>query len=264
MFVYVDLEHERVKRLDPDAWTRSLADRLREKYRLERIAGDSCLVVRYRDVSPALVHRVRARAVVVSGCYTDFEHYTDESLVGLRAIFREAAWPLLGICGGHQLLAQAHSGEIGPMGELPPGAPDPYAGIEPRGYQPGMKQERGFMPILVDNAHPLFTGFDHKPLFLQSHYWEVKTAPEGFRVPAASDLCAIQAIVHPKLPLLGVQFHPERYNDDYPDGRQLLKNFFDAYVNVDDDKDDDQAGTGREPHVKEPAGQAPPARGSGL
>ena len=262
MFIYVDLEHERVKEIDPDAWTRSLADRLREKYRLEGIAGDSCLVVRYHDVDPDLAHRVRARAIIVSGCYTDFEHYSDEKLAGLRAVYREAAWPLLGICGGHQLLAEAYGSEIGPMGELPPGAPDPYAGIEPRGYQPGMKQERGFMTVLVDNAHPLFTGFDHKPFFLQSHYWEVKVAPDGFRVPAASELCGVQAISHRELPLLGVQFHPERYDDDYPDGRRLLHNFFEAYVNA--DRVGDRAETAPEATVQEPAGEASTVQGSRL
>ena len=254
MIIYVDLEHERVKQLDPDAWNHSLADRLREKYRLEGIAGDSCLVVRYHNVNPDLVHGVRARAVIVSGCYTDFVHYTDESLAGLRAVYREAAWPLLGICGGHQLLAQAYGGEIGSMGELPPGAPDPYAGIEPRGYEPGMKQERGFMSVLVDNAHPLFAAFDHKPVFLQSHYWEVKKAPDDFRVPGASELCGVQAIAHRELPLLGVQFHPERYNEDYPDGRQLLKNFFESYVDKGDSK--------RERHVQERATQTPAAHRS--
>jgi hypothetical protein len=36
----------------------------------------------------------------------------------------------------------------------------------------------------------------------------------------------IEAMRHRTRPLYGVQFHPERYTDDHPDGRAILANFF--------------------------------------
>jgi GMP synthase (glutamine-hydrolysing) len=221
MIVYVDLEHERLQQ-QPDLWEKSLAGRLKYKYRLEDISGEPCLIVRYARVNPLLLRELNVRVVVVSGCRTDFEHYSEESLAGLRAIYREATWPILGLCGGMQLLAQSYGADIGPLGPLAPGEADPYAG----GYLPGVKQERGFMPVRVCRPHPLFAGLAPQPTFFQSHYWEVKSTPEGFQLLAESDLCQVQAIVHKELPVVGVQFHPEQYDAEHADGQRLLKNFF--------------------------------------
>jgi GMP synthase (glutamine-hydrolysing) len=224
MIVYVDLEHADLRR-QPALWEESRARCLDIKYRLEDVAGEPCLIARYDRVSPARLHALHVRAVVVSGCYSEFERYPAESLAGLRAAFREAAWPTLAFCGGHQLLAQAYGADIGPMGRLPPGAPEPYAGSGLY-YVPGEKQERGFMRVRALRPHPLFEGVGSQPLVFQSHYWEVKSAPRGFQVLAESDLCPVQAIAHESLPLVGTQFHPEQYDAEHPDGRTMLENFF--------------------------------------
>ncbi len=219
MIVYVDLEHDRLRQ-DPARWNASLARRLEVKYRLEDISGEPCLIVRYHRVSPALLESVSARAVLVSGCYTDFEHYAGSDLSGLRAVYRAAAWPTLGFCGGAQLMAQAHGADLGPLGPLEAGGP-----IENE-FASGMKQEQGFMPVTVQAQHPWLAGLGPAPEFFQNHYWEIKGAPAGFRVLAGSELCGIQALAHERLPLFGTQFHPELYDDAHPAGRDLIKNFF--------------------------------------
>ena len=221
MLIYVDLEHARLQQ-QPELWEKSLARRLKHKYYLEEISGELCLIVRYDKVNPNLLRELNINAVVVSGCHTDFEHYSAESLAGLRAVYREAAQPILGLCGGYQLLAQAYGAEIGPLGPLSPGEPDPYNGA----YLPEVKQERGFMPVKLRRSHPLFDQLPQPPTFFQAHYWEVKAPPEGFHVLAESDLCRVQAIAHADRPLFGVQFHPEEYDEAHPDGRKVLENFW--------------------------------------
>ena len=221
MIVYIDLEHERVRR-DPTRADESLARRLRVAYRLEDISGEPCMVVRYTRVSPELLREVKARAVLVSGCETDFEHYAEADLAGLRAVYRAAEWPTLGLCGGMQLMAQTLGAPIDAMPALAPGEADPYGGA----YVPGVRQERGFMPVRVEAGHPWFDGLGDRPELFEAHYWEVKAPPPGFRVLAESDLCGIQALAHAELPLFGTQFHPEAYDDDHPAGRRLLENFF--------------------------------------
>jgi GMP synthase (glutamine-hydrolysing) len=221
MIVYVDLEHDRLQN-KPELWQESLARRLQIKYRLEDISGDRCLIVRYLHLSPALLYRLNVQAVAISGCHTDFEHYNEESLAGLRVVYREAAWPILGFCAGHQLMAQAYGAEIGPMGPLPPDTPSPHNGS----HRPGMQEERGVMPVRVHTSHPLIDNLPQQPTFFQSHYWEVKSLPTGFETLAASDLSPIQAIAHAELPIFGVQFHAEQYDEAHPDGRQILENFF--------------------------------------
>ncbi|MBE7470457.1 MAG: gamma-glutamyl-gamma-aminobutyrate hydrolase family protein [Anaerolineales bacterium] len=220
MLVYVDLEHQRLQQ-QPELWEESLARRLKHKYRLEELSGDLCLMVRYDRLNPNLLRELQARAVIVSGCHTDFERYSADSLTGLRAVYREAAQPVLGLCAGMQLLAEAYGAEIGPLGPLAPGEADPYQGA----YLSGVKQERGFMPVKVNNTHRLFAGLPAQPTFFQAHYWEVKALPASFRALAETDLCRVQAIAHRDLPLFGVQFHPEEYDDAHPDGRKVLENF---------------------------------------
>jgi GMP synthase-like glutamine amidotransferase len=230
MIIYIDLEHKRLQN-EPTLWEQSLADRLKHKYRFEKLSGDHCLLVRYDAVSPAVLDELDAWAVVVSACYTDFEHYSDESLDGLRAIYRQASRPILGICAGMQLMAQSHGGAIGPIGQLGPG--ELAQGLGARGYVPGARQERGFSPVMVHadrGGSPtvpiLMEGLEGEVLFFQSHYWEVKELPSGFASLAKSGLCKIQAIAHENKPIYGVQFHPEEYNNEHPDGKMLLANFF--------------------------------------
>lgn len=222
MLIYVDLEHDRLQQ-QPELWEKSLARQLKVKYRLEELSGQVCLIVRYYRVNPALLRELNVRAVIVSGCHTDFEHYRDDSLAGLRAIYHEAAQPLLGFCGGMQLLAQAYGAELGPLGLLPPGQADPYGDA----FGAGMKQERGFRPVRLDSTHRLFDRLPRESIFFQAHYWEVKTLPEGFRNLAESNLCGIQAIAHRDRPIFGTQFHPEEYDEAHTDGRKVLENFLD-------------------------------------
>jgi GMP synthase-like glutamine amidotransferase len=230
MIAYVDLEHDRLQQ-QPELWEKSLARRLKHKYRLEELSGGLCLIMRYHRVSPALLRQLNIRAVVVSGCHTDFEHYPEESLAGLRAVFREAAQPILGLCGGMQLLAQAYGAEIGPLGPLAPGLhlrPGKRQKTllqQAEAFGVGMKQERGFMSVQVDTSHRLFEDLSPQSTFFQAHYWEVKAPPPAFHVLAKSDLCGVQALAHANLPLFGVQFHPEEYDEAHPDGRKVLENF---------------------------------------
>lgn len=222
MIVYVDLEHDRLRE-QPEEYEMSLARRLKQKYRFEDISGEPCLIVRYHHVSPALLRELNVRAVLLSGCSTDFEHYDEKYLAGLRAVLKEAAWPTIGFCAGHQIMAQTYGAAIDAIGPLPPAGPDPN---QAAGHPAGMKQERGFMPVRVSQGHALFDGLGQQPTFFQSHYWEVKSPPPGFQVFAETDVSAVQMMAHSELPLFGTQFHPEEYDERHTDGRQLLENFF--------------------------------------
>ncbi|MCA1553361.1 MAG: gamma-glutamyl-gamma-aminobutyrate hydrolase family protein [Chloroflexi bacterium] len=223
MIVYVDSEHERLRQHDPTQWERALARHLQIKYRLEDISGEPCLIVRYDRISPQFLRAVQARAVLVSGNWTLLEFYTDAQMAGLRAVFREAAWPTLGLCGGHQMLAHTYGAQVSPLGPLVSGDPQFPPELT---FLPGMRQERGFMPIRLLQPHPLLDGLSPQPVVYQSHYWQVNAAPLGFRVLASSDLCQVQAIAHETKPLFGTQFHPELFADEHPDGRRILDNFF--------------------------------------
>jgi GMP synthase-like glutamine amidotransferase len=227
MLLFVDLEHERLQRDDPERGQRTYANRLRVKYRLEDISGEPCLLMRYHQVTPERLHDLPIKALIVSGNATEFEHYCEEHLAGLRAVLRAAAYPTLAFCGGCQILAQSYGAAIGPIGPLPPGMYDPDADNQ---LAPGMIQERGFMPVNVIESHPLFAGLGPTPIFLESHYWEIKAPPPGFALYASTPKCRVQMVAHERLPVMAVQFHPEYYDDAHPDGQKLLENFCRFYL----------------------------------
>ncbi|HZD59492.1 MAG TPA: gamma-glutamyl-gamma-aminobutyrate hydrolase family protein [Anaerolineae bacterium] len=94
--------------------------------------------------------------------------------------------PILGICFGHQLIAKAFGEEV--------------VRREPR---------VGFADIKKVEDDPLFSGLPslwRSPIY---HRDRVESVPEGFKLIATSDYCAIQAMRHTELPIWTVQFHPE-------------------------------------------------------
>jgi GMP synthase (glutamine-hydrolysing) len=187
--------------------------------------------VRYSRLTPALLRRLNIRAVLLSGHHTTLKQYDPQDLAGLEAVLEEAAWPTLGLCGGFQFMAQFFGAEVGPMEHLAAGAAEPETPIPPelvasRAPEPDIRRERGFLPVTVVEAHPLFDGLGQSPVFFHLHSWEVKSLPEDFVRLAGTDICQIQVMAHQDVPLFGVQFHPELYTDSHPDGRKLLKNLF--------------------------------------
>jgi GMP synthase-like glutamine amidotransferase len=222
VILLVDLEHHRLHQ-DPESADQELARQLRIKYRLEEISDQFCLIQRHERVTPPLLDVLKPAAMLVSGNFTDWHHYDPATLAGVRAIFRQGELPVLAFCGGAQLMVESFGGELGPMGPWQEG--DTRKGANDERW-PGMRQERGFMPIKLVGEHPLLTGVPERPVVLQAHYWEIKSLPEDFANYAISRLCPIQLVAHRDRPLFGCQFHPEQYDEAHPDGRLLLQNFF--------------------------------------
>ncbi|MEM6587878.1 MAG: type 1 glutamine amidotransferase [Pseudomonadota bacterium] len=115
-------------------------------------------------------------------------------LKGEKAIIREAVLerelPFLGLCLGHQLLAEALGGKVGPS-KIP---------------------EIGVMEVNVTEQEPLFSGMPKTLECLQWHSAEVTDMPEGARVLAASPACAVQAMAW-KDHAYALQFHMEVEGD---------------------------------------------------
>jgi len=133
----------------------------------------------------------------------------------LRVIVEEMDIPVIGICGGHQAIALAFGGKVGPIR----GGEDDCL---PYGKNP---TERGRHDVHVVENDPLFSGMGKSLNLVQNHYDEVKRLPPGFINLASNPLCQYQIIRHATKPAYGVQAHTEYYYNSRPDGGLLLRNF---------------------------------------
>jgi len=94
------------------------------------------------------------------------------------------------------------------------------------GYD-GAFRERGFCEVKVDSqtVAEIFSGLPETITVWESHCDEVKSLPPDFVCTATNQVSDIQAMQHTSLPLFGVQFHPELFDEEHPHGRTILENF---------------------------------------
>jgi len=143
-----------------------------------------------------LLEREPDRVIVSPGPCTP-----DDAGLSMRAVrsFGERGTPVLGVCLGHQSLAQEFGGRVvrgkpvhGKTAEMEHDGRTIYAGLE--------------SPLVVGRYHSLV----------------VEDLPDVLEVSArAGDV--IMGVRHAELPIEGVQFHPESVLT--PNGKQMLRNF---------------------------------------
>ena len=189
---------------------------------VQQLSGNpNGVVIHFSRLTPELVAETRPEFIILGPQGTPWCRYASNESVGLQNFFwtvpllaEEMNIPILGICGGHQALALAFGGKVGPIrgGEF-----DclPYS----------RERQGGVIPLNVTSDDPIFQGISEELKILQSHYDEVKVLPPGFRVLAADKVCPVQIMRHPTRPVYGIQGHPERFGKDRPDGGILIRNF---------------------------------------
>ncbi|QDI06605.1 Para-aminobenzoate synthase glutamine amidotransferase component II [Klebsiella electrica] len=128
----------------------------------------------------------------------------NESGISLAAIAHYAGQiPLLGVCLGHQAIAQVFGATIVRAAKVMHGKTSPIH-HNGQGVFQGLNN-----PLTVTRYHSLLI--------------EPATLPECFEVTARSESGEIMAIRHREWDLEGVQFHPESILSEQ--GHQLLANF---------------------------------------
>ena len=113
----------------------------------------------------------------------------------------ELGVPVLGICYGHQLMAQVLGGEVANTGDRE------YGGTQLHVTSPG---------VLLQDLPPQDTVW-------MSHGDGVTRAPEGFRVTARTDRIPVAAMEDPERGLFALQFHPEVSHTVH--GQAVMKRF---------------------------------------
>jgi GMP synthase (glutamine-hydrolysing) len=113
----------------------------------------------------------------------------------------ELGIPVLGICYGQQLMAQALGGAVAATGA----------------------REYGRTDLAVTDPGRLLADCSEHETVWMSHGDTVERAPEGFRVTARTEVTPVAAFEDPGRGLYGVQFHPEVAHT--PRGLDVMKRF---------------------------------------
>jgi anthranilate synthase/aminodeoxychorismate synthase-like glutamine amidotransferase len=168
---------------------------------LGELGADLDVVRNDRATVDELLARAPDRVVVSPGPCTPNE--AGISLESMRR-FPEAGIPTLGVCLGHQSLAQAFGGFVirgapihGKTSAITHDGRTIFAGLSPT--------------LTVGRYHSLVVDPDR--------------LPDVFEVSARGD-GVVMGIRHRELPAEGVQFHPESVLTD--EGKRLLKNFLEG------------------------------------
>jgi len=182
------------------------------------LSGLDCVVVHESQLRGTELEQPQIKALLISGRSTTDTLPDDEKFY---PFLRTTKIPMIGFCGGCQLIGKAFGIDVVPMRKLAPGEADPLAT-----YHPGMFKEFGYMAVRIGSRDPLFAGLPDTPVFKEAHAFQLAEVPPGFDLLASSAECRVQALKDRRRMVYGVQFHPEGFDDEHPDGRALLANFF--------------------------------------
>ena len=152
------------------------------------------------ETTDALLARRPDRLIVSPGPCTPNEAGVS---VEVMRRFPEAGVPALGVCLGHQSLAQAFGGTV--VRHVP---------------------VHGKTTEITHSGAGLFAGLPSPLQVGRYHSLVVDPALPDALVVTATGGGVVMAVEHRALPAFGVQFHPESVLT--PDGKQLLENFLAA------------------------------------
>jgi GMP synthase (glutamine-hydrolysing) len=174
----------------------------------------------YNTIKEITVHTVEVKSYAALSAIEDLKLYDTIVLSGSQSklaesevfnsysheadLIRNSTKPILGICFGHQLIAMAFGENVLSTGNI----------IE------------GYYMVHKLNDDKLFDGLSEKFLVRESHEEVIENVPFDFIILADSPNCSIEAMKHMQLPIYGVQFHTERFDDKHPAGGVVLDNFF--------------------------------------
>ena len=162
--------------------------------------GAEVVVKRNDELTAAQALAMKPEAIVLSPGPCD----PDRAGICLDVIKTGGAGvPILGVCLGHQAIGQAYGGKV-------VRAPEPMHGKLSRIHHTGRSVFRG-----LNND------------FEATRYHSLTIAPESMprelKVTATSSDGVIMGVMHKKLPVHGVQFHPESIASE--NGHAMLQNF---------------------------------------
>lgn len=154
------------------------------------------------DISPeevkALNEKFNIRGLILSGGPSSVY---EPNAPKLHPRILETNLPILGLCYGHQILAQITKGKV----------------------EPATCKEYGIAKVTIDKPVGILDGLSDKEKVWMSHGDTVCALPPEYESLAHTENCPIAAFRHKTKPIYGLQWHPEVIHTD--NGSRMLHNF---------------------------------------
>jgi len=154
------------------------------------------------DISPeeikALNEKLKIKGLILSGGPSSVY---EPNAPKLHPRILEVNLPILGLCYGHQLLAQLTNGKV----------------------EPAACKEYGIAEVAVDKPVGVLEGLREKERVWMSHGDTVFSLPQDYEELAHTQNCPVAAFRHKKKPIYGLQWHPEVIHTE--NGMRMLRNF---------------------------------------
>jgi len=155
-----------------------------------------------QDISPkeikALKERFNIKGIILSGGpQSVYEKDAPKINVGTL----EMEIPVLGLCYGHQLIAQIYGGNV----------------------KQAKKKEYGITYATIIKPNDILKGLGKEEKVWMSHGDTVYALPKDFEVLAYTENCPVAALRHKEKPIYGLQWHPEVIHTE--NGMKMLRNF---------------------------------------
>lgn len=150
------------------------------------------------DATRDEITRLAPRGIILSGGPNSVY---DADAPALADFLLDLDVPILGICYGMQLLAQALGGRV----------------------ECSTHREYGHATLHIDRAESLLSNLESPISVWMSHGDQVTALPPDFVTLAHSDTCPYAAIAHPARKIYALQFHPEVAHT--PQGLDILRHF---------------------------------------
>jgi GMP synthase (glutamine-hydrolysing) len=159
-----------------------------------------CEIVRH-NITPERIRELAPLGIILSGgpssVYETAAPKCDPAIFSLGI-------PVLGICYGMQLQCEALGGRV----------------------ESAPAREYGRAQCHINNDNELFAGLPQEIQVWMSHGDQVSHVSDDFLPLAATGTCPVAAVKHRRLPIYGLQFHPEVTHT--PLGSKILGNFLRA------------------------------------
>ena len=144
----------------------------------------------------------------------------DAAEFAVAKAFLKTGKPILGICRGCQLLNILFGGTL-------------YQHIETAGMHKANENGDMVHPVIAASGSIVAELYGDRFTVNSAHHQAVKTLGEGLRVSMKSEEGVIEGIEHESLPIVGVQWHPERMccchrRADTVDGIEIFRHFMES------------------------------------